>query len=435
MSKQLTVALAVAVVVVVGGTAVAQTAQRFTDVPPDHDAFEAIDWAAEAGVTTGYSDGTFKPDRPLSKRHAVVFLERFYDNILKATESEGFTRGDMMMLLAAINEGDAPPTTTVAPEASGRWLPRPDDRIAEGRCTHTVSDTDFYDWEECAWGGRPDPVQNRAAMSALADRVWAETRSRGKPDNPPALVEGQCRHAHAAACYLPATHTISIESGVTLHAILHELAHALITGDAVMADCYADWTHVVPHCAHGDLFRCAAEALYRRFADIDPAGVCGTVPDTGDWTRHGGAGVDGRYDEWRTTTIIPGIFDRYVMVGLRCEGGNLAVYANGSHAHFGYGYGRGGTGVIVYRFGDQPGPSRVVVAEWENHWTESGDLWGMSAADAGAFVAAMAADTSGRLFLRLIEEHDSRGDQVEAEATLRTTGYRAHVQPFVEACG
>lgn len=125
----------------------------------------------------------------------------------------------------------------------------------------------------------------------------------------------------------------------------------------------------------------------------------------------------------------------YVLIALRCESDTLSVYANGTNAVFGYGYGRGGTGVVIYRFGGQPNPTRIVVTEWENHWTDSGDLWGMSAADAEAFIDAMSADTSGRLFLRLIEEHDSRGNQVEAEATLRTMGYRTHVRPFVEACG
>ena len=58
---------------------------RFPDVAPDHYAFEAVEWAVEAGVTAGYADGTFKPERPLIKRHAVVFMERFYDEILQAS--------------------------------------------------------------------------------------------------------------------------------------------------------------------------------------------------------------------------------------------------------------------------------------------------------------------------------------------------------------
>ena len=99
-------------------TAVAQT-QRFPDVPVDHYAFEAVEWAAEVGVTTGYPDGTFKPEQPLSKRHAVVFMERYYDKILQAEESEDFTRGDMMVLLKAINDGAIDDTAAESDTAAG----------------------------------------------------------------------------------------------------------------------------------------------------------------------------------------------------------------------------------------------------------------------------------------------------------------------------
>ena len=106
MKKRVVAAIAcvVAVVAASGGTAVAQS-QRFPDVPADHYAYEAVEWAAEVGVTTGYTDGTFKPQRPLSKRHAVVFMQRYYDEILEADQSDDFTRGDMMVLLKAINDG------------------------------------------------------------------------------------------------------------------------------------------------------------------------------------------------------------------------------------------------------------------------------------------------------------------------------------------
>lgn len=104
------VVFAAGVVGALTATAVAQS-QRFPDVPPDHDAFEAVEWAAEVGVTAGYTDGTFKPERPLSKSHAVVFMERYYDQILQAEESENFTRGDMMVLLKAINDGTAGDST------------------------------------------------------------------------------------------------------------------------------------------------------------------------------------------------------------------------------------------------------------------------------------------------------------------------------------
>ena len=57
------VSVVAAVVAVPGSIAVAQ-GQRFGDVAPDHYAFEAVEWAAEAGVTVGYGDGTFKPSLP-----------------------------------------------------------------------------------------------------------------------------------------------------------------------------------------------------------------------------------------------------------------------------------------------------------------------------------------------------------------------------------
>ena len=95
---------AAVMVVAVSATALAQS-QRFPDVPSDHYAFEAVEWAAEVGVTTGYTDGTFQPQRSLVKRHAVVFMERYYDEILQAEESQDFTRGDMMVLLKGINDG------------------------------------------------------------------------------------------------------------------------------------------------------------------------------------------------------------------------------------------------------------------------------------------------------------------------------------------
>ena len=115
------IVLAAGVIGALTAPAAAQS-QRFPDVAPDHYAYEAVEWAAEVGVTTGYTDGTFKPQRPLSKRHAVVFMERYYDEILGADESADFTRGDMMVLLKAINDGTlrgADTTDDPAPDANG----------------------------------------------------------------------------------------------------------------------------------------------------------------------------------------------------------------------------------------------------------------------------------------------------------------------------
>lgn len=423
-NKRVIAAIAL-VAVIVGGaaTALAQS-QRFSDVPPEHEAFEAIEWAADVELTLGYGDGTFKPEQPLSKRHAGVFMERYYDLILQATESPDFTRGDMMRVLKAINDGsqlpeaeaEAETATETAPEA--RWLPRPEDRTAEGRCAHRIRDG-IYDWEDCAWGNADDPVMGRDAMQELADRVWAETQARGKPANPPALTEGQCSGWRTSACYIPDTHTISIESGVTLRTILHELAHAVISGDDIMADCMADWDHAVATCAHGDLFRCAADALFNRYADIDAAGVCGAVPDYGAWTRYRAETIDGHYTEWRTTTDAyggdtPGIGGD-VTLGIRCAQGQRTVYLNGTLA---YSHRIYAPQLMEYRFGDESTATRVAANVIDNPDGGYGDWWVLPPPTDGHLLAGLTADESNRLFVRLSDE-----DGVEAETTLRTTGW------------
>ncbi len=112
-----TVIAAVALVGLLVGAAVAQG--RFSDVPADHENADAIAWAANVGVTAGYGDGTFRPEEPLKRAHARVFIERYYDNILGADgddnyRSDSFTRGDMMQLLYGMTVTTTT-TTTIAP--------------------------------------------------------------------------------------------------------------------------------------------------------------------------------------------------------------------------------------------------------------------------------------------------------------------------------
>lgn len=117
MPKRTLLALAVAAVILTAiGTASAQSDQRFPDVPPDHETYTAIEWAAEAGITLGYEDGTFRPDEPLPKWAALAFVERLYDKVLQANEAETFTRGDMMQILYEIARPRQP-----APSAGTLW--------------------------------------------------------------------------------------------------------------------------------------------------------------------------------------------------------------------------------------------------------------------------------------------------------------------------
>jgi hypothetical protein len=49
----------------------------FPDVPVTHPFFAEIEWLAGQGITTGYSDGNFKPSRDVARQALVAFLYRY----------------------------------------------------------------------------------------------------------------------------------------------------------------------------------------------------------------------------------------------------------------------------------------------------------------------------------------------------------------------
>ncbi len=48
----------------------------FSDVAADHPYYDSIEWAAENGITTGYPDGTYRPDDTVTRGEMAVFLKR-----------------------------------------------------------------------------------------------------------------------------------------------------------------------------------------------------------------------------------------------------------------------------------------------------------------------------------------------------------------------
>lgn len=295
-----------AVVLLISAAVAVAQSQRFTDVPPSHEDHAAVEWAASAGITLGYGDGTFGPDKPLPKSHALLFMERYYDDVLGADESAGFTRGDMMRLLKAINDAAPAPAGKEAAVPAGE---------AKGRCAVATAMRGVYDWEICAWGTTPDPEMSRSAMNALVDKVWAETDAPGKPAARPTLTEGHCGW-DVLGCYLPSAHTVKLDTGFTRHTLLHELAHALISDAPEMAGCDDDWTHTHPECYHGTLYRCTADGLYVRYGGTQPAGVCGSPPDLrpGDWVLQQGVET-----EWGTIHAIASVGDGGYWLHVRCS--------------------------------------------------------------------------------------------------------------------
>jgi hypothetical protein len=61
-----------------GGVARAET---FTDVPPDHWAYEAIDYLQQAGLVEGYPDGTFRGERSFTRYEMAMVIARIFTKI------------------------------------------------------------------------------------------------------------------------------------------------------------------------------------------------------------------------------------------------------------------------------------------------------------------------------------------------------------------
>jgi hypothetical protein len=54
------------------------SSSKFKDVKNTSDYYyKAVLWAAEKGITSGYDDGTFRPDATCLREHAVTFLWRY----------------------------------------------------------------------------------------------------------------------------------------------------------------------------------------------------------------------------------------------------------------------------------------------------------------------------------------------------------------------
>lgn len=51
---------------------------KFSDVRPDHYAYEAIQWAQERGIVKGYGDGRFGPNEPVTEAHFAKMVSEFF---------------------------------------------------------------------------------------------------------------------------------------------------------------------------------------------------------------------------------------------------------------------------------------------------------------------------------------------------------------------
>ena len=88
-ASRLAVGMAItAVVLTATAVAVGQGIGTFRDVPNDHYARDAVQWAVVNGITVGCGDGTyFCPETPVNRAQSVTFLNRYHNNVVRSLEN------------------------------------------------------------------------------------------------------------------------------------------------------------------------------------------------------------------------------------------------------------------------------------------------------------------------------------------------------------
>ncbi|MBD7984747.1 S-layer homology domain-containing protein [Sporosarcina sp. Sa2YVA2] len=75
-SKFLSMVVMLVVLLISSSASPVNAARQFKDVKPGHWAFESVNWAYDQGLTKGYPDGTFAPDKPITEAQLVTMLVR-----------------------------------------------------------------------------------------------------------------------------------------------------------------------------------------------------------------------------------------------------------------------------------------------------------------------------------------------------------------------
>ncbi len=112
-------------------------AALFTDVPVGAPFVADIEWLAEAGIGTGYSDGSFRPTAAVSRQAMAAFLYRYSGATFEAPDTASFTdvpTGSAFFreiewmvaegLATVVAEGTFRPTAAVSRQAMAAYLYR-----------------------------------------------------------------------------------------------------------------------------------------------------------------------------------------------------------------------------------------------------------------------------------------------------------------------
>jgi hypothetical protein len=93
----------------------------FNDVPESHPFVDEIEWMADTGISTGYPDGGFHPDEPVTRQAMAAFMQRLYN--LQDTTYVGVNSSQRETSSAAWTQPAGLTVTNIeVPEGTRGWL-------------------------------------------------------------------------------------------------------------------------------------------------------------------------------------------------------------------------------------------------------------------------------------------------------------------------
>ena len=97
-NAELTRAMVVTILYRVQGEPTVRTSGSFKDVAAGRYYTEAVEWAAANNIVKGFTDGTFQPDKPVTREQLAAFLLRFAQyNGVKLVETSGQLNADALV--------------------------------------------------------------------------------------------------------------------------------------------------------------------------------------------------------------------------------------------------------------------------------------------------------------------------------------------------
>lgn len=96
------VACATVALVASSSIATAWAVTTFSDVPVTHQFYDEIEEVADAGVVTGYSDGTFRPGDPVSRQVLAAMLARGLGRSVDSTNQLNLTNANKLAEVTAV---------------------------------------------------------------------------------------------------------------------------------------------------------------------------------------------------------------------------------------------------------------------------------------------------------------------------------------------